>query len=141
MGSSLLAALLAGLVVAFVEGMGRFYPSREQWWRWRRIRGRELTRKMRERVEAMADNRTPRNLALAVFALAIGWVASASLLDKRWYEVVADVIPSLFVAAGLLRIPHSLRAIAARMKSFERQAGDDPDTGLGGDGGAAAVVL
>ena len=140
--SSIIAALTSVLSWAFVEGLGRFYPARQTWWRLRRVRGRDPLRRTRERFEEAADRRGPRVLAITLLCLLLVWVAVASLLDKRWYEVIADAAPSIIVMAAFVRIPHSLRAIADRMKEYERQAGDDPDAPPeGGDGGATAIAL
>lgn len=141
MTTGIVAALVAVLAWAFVEGLGRFYPARATWWRIRRARGREAVRRMRERFEQASDRRMGRRLFTFVLALLIIWIASASLLDKRWYEVVADVLPSCIVAIALMRVPSALRSVAERMKEYERDAGDDPDEPLGGDGGATALAL
>ena len=141
MTTGIIAALVAVLAWAFVEGFGRFYPARQTWWRIRRARGRESVRRMRERFEHASDRRMGRRLFTFVLALLIAWIAAASLLDKRWYEVVADVLPSCIVAIALMRVPSALRAVAERMKEYEREAGDDPDEPLGGDGGATALAL
>lgn len=69
-----------------------------------------------------------------LLALAVVWIASASLLDKRWYEVMADVAPSLIVMLALFRLPAALAASAERMKDYERQAGEDPDKPLDDEG-------
>ena len=141
MTTGIAAALVAVLVWAFVEGFGRFYPAREAWWRMRRAKGREAVRRMRERFEIASDRRMGRRLVTMVVALLIVWVAAASLLDKRWFEVVADVLPSVIVAIALLRIPAAMRAVSERMKEYERDAGDDPDAPLGGDDGPTALAL
>jgi hypothetical protein len=127
MSSGVVASLVATLALGFVEGLGRFYPARATWWRLRRARGRRAVRAMRERFEAAAGRRGSRRLALVLLVLVIAWIASASLLDKRWYEVVLDVTPYMIVVAALLRIPHTMSAIAQRMRDHERQAGEDPD--------------
>jgi hypothetical protein len=141
MTTGIIAALVAVLAWAFVEGFGRFYPARQTWLRIRRLRGREAVRRMRERFEAASDKQMGRRLSMLVLALLIVWIASASLLDKRWYEVVADVLPSCIVAVALLRVPPALRSVSERMKGYERDAGDDPDAPLGGDGGPTALAL
>ena len=141
MTTGILAALVAVLAWAFVEGFARFYPARETWLRIRRTRGREAVRRMRERFEVASDKRMGRRLLTFVIALLIIWIASASLLDKRWYEVVADALPSVIVAIALLRVPSATRAVAARMKEYERDAGDDPDEPFGGDAGPTALAL
>ena len=81
--------------------------------------------KMRERLEASAARRTPRVLALVLLVLVTVWIASASLLDKRWYEVILDVVPYAIVGAALLRVQPALRAVAERMRDYEREIGDD----------------
>ena len=82
---------------------------------------------MRLRLEATERHRLPRLLAIALLVLVIGWVASASLLDKRWYEVVMDVLPYCFVCVIMLRTPVIVGRIAERMRDYERSAGEDPD--------------
>jgi hypothetical protein len=146
MASGLISALIAVLVLGFAEALRRFYPSRETWRRLRRGRGRLAVRLMRERYEAAADRRTPRRLAELLIALVIVWIATASLLDKRWQEVVADVLPYAIVGVAILRVPGTLRAIAERMKGYEREVGEDPDEpwrdhSRNGDGGPATVAL
>jgi hypothetical protein len=145
MASGVLAALTAVLVWGFVEGMGRFYPSRQTWRRLRRRRGRFAVRRMRERFEEAGERHTGRRLLYALLALTVAWVGSASLLDKRWYEVVADAAPSTIVILSLLRLPAALLAIAERIKDYEREVGEDPDAPLDpdppGDGGPEALAL
>ena len=143
MAATGIAATIAALMAwAFVEVMAGFYPSRATWWRMRRARGREPLRRTRERFEEAADHRVARVLVTVLLCLLIVWVAIASLLDKRWYEVVADAAPSLIVMLSLQRIPSALHSVAERMKKYEREAGDDPDAPLdGGDGGATAIAL
>jgi hypothetical protein len=137
--------MLAVLTFAFAEGMGRFYPARKTWWRLRRMHGRRAVRAMRERFEALAERRFLRMLAIVLLGFAIGWIASASLLDKRWYEVVLDVLPSAIVGFALVRVPAIVRAMAKRMRVYEREAGEDPDKELpgldGDDQGPTAVAL
>ena len=82
---------------------------------------------MRERFEDAAARRTPRLLAVVLIALVIAWAASASLLDKRWHEVLLDVVPYVIVGTALVRIPPALRAIAERMRRYEREIGDDKE--------------
>lgn len=125
MNSASIAALLAALALGFVEGLKRFYPSRTTWRRLRRARGRLPMIKLRERYEAAASERAPRYLALALLVLVATWIAVASLLDKRWHEVLFDVLPYVIAVAAVLRIPACLRAIAERMKEHERDIGDD----------------
>jgi hypothetical protein len=45
------------------------------------------------------------------------------------------------VGAAFLRIPTIMRKVAERMKGFERDFGEDPDSDLNGDGGATAIAL
>lgn len=85
--------------------------------------------KMRERFEASAQRRTPRVLALLLLALMVAWIASASLLDKRWHEVLLDVVPYALIVAALLRMPYALSAIGERMKTYEQEMGDGEDDG------------
>ena len=147
MASSAVAALVAVLALGVVEGFGRFYPSRQTWRRLRSARGRLAVRLMRERFEATADNRAPRRLAELLLGLSIVWIATASLLDKRWYEVVADVLPYVFVFVALLRMPSLLRQVSERMKEYERSVGEDPDEpwqtdpSTNGDGGPTTIAL
>lgn len=144
MPSGVVASLIAVLALAFAEGMGRFYPARTTWWRLRRMHGRRAVRAMRERFEGFAESRLFRILAVTLLGFVIGWIASASLLDKRWHEVVLDVLPSAFVGVALLRVPAILRSMATRMRTYEREAGEDPDKelpGLEDDGGPTALAL
>jgi hypothetical protein len=144
MTSAVIAVLIAGLALAFVEGLGHFYPARKTWWRLRSTHGRKAVRAMRERVEVMAARRTPSILAQVLLALLVVWIAISPLLDKRWYEVAVDAFPYVFVGIALFRSRSSLRAIASRMKDYERDAGEDPDKPFfddGGDGDPTAVAL
>lgn len=130
------------MVLAFVEGLRLFYPARETWLRLRRRRGRRAIRTLRRRYEAAAAGSGPRRLATLLLALIIIWIAVASLLDKRWHEVVLDVLPSAVILVALWRTPGALGVIAERMKEFERSVGEDPDAESGdGDGGAAVISL
>jgi hypothetical protein len=140
MASAIIAALLAVLVLGFVEGLGRFYPALQTWRRLRVANGNRAVRKMRERFESAAENKTPRKLALVMMILVVIWIGTASLLDKRWYEVVADVLPYVIVSVALVRTPPVLRKIAARMKEYERNAGWEPEDETG-DGGPTALAL
>ncbi|MFN2488196.1 MAG: hypothetical protein ABR529_00325 [Actinomycetota bacterium] len=141
MTSAAVAALVATLAVGFVEGIGGLYPSRQTWWRLRRARGRRAVRAMRERFESAGARRAPKLLTTVLLALVIVWVAVASLLDKRWYEVVLDLVPYVIVYAALLRTPVAMHRIAERMKDLERESGEDPDAPVEGDGGPTALAL
>ncbi len=140
MTSGSLAAFFAVLALGFVEGWRRFYPSKATWLRLRSRHGRRAIRAMRERMEAAAASKLPRQLASVLGALVVGWIASASLLDKRWYEVLMDVLPYVFIGIAMLRVPGALRAIAERMREYERDTGEDPDLEMG-DGGPTAIAL
>ena len=140
MASGAVAALVAALALGFVEGLGRFYPAQQTWRRLRRERGRESVRAMRVRFETAGERRPPRLLTQLLLGLVIIWLAGASLLDKRWYEVVLDIVPYVIVFVALLRTPRALRSVAERMKDYERRAGEDPDAGPGDDGPAAIVL-
>lgn len=143
MTTGLIATLIAVLVMAFVDALGRFYPSRQTWRRLRTTRGRLAVRLMRERFEAGGARGAPRVLAEVLAGLVIVWIAVASLLDKRWYEVVMDVMPYVFVGIALFRLPRALRDVAERMKTYERDAGEDPDEDWreGGEDGPTALAL
>lgn len=133
MASSILAMALAVGTWVFVEAWGRFYPAKETWLRLRRARGRSAVRRMRERIEQTSRMRSPRALVALLLAAVVAWVAAAGALDKFWYEVLADAAPSLIVIIALLRIPPALKAIAERMKDYEREMGEDPDQPLNDD--------
>lgn len=141
MDTGIIAIGTAFLAWAFVEGLGSFYPSKAAWLRIRSRHGRRVTRAMRERFEGWAEHGTPRWLTTTLVVLVGGWIASASLLDKRWWEVALDVLPYALVGAAFLRIPTIMRKVANRMKAFERDLGEDPDSDLNGDGGATAIAL
>ena len=145
MTSSIIAMLLAVLTWAFVELFGRLYPAKATWLRLRRARGRRAVRRMRERFEQASARRCPRFLVYLLLAAVAVWIASAPALDKFWYEVVADAAPSLIVIFALVRTPRALRAIAERMREYEREMGEDPDQPLddeGGDGpGVSEIAL
>ncbi len=144
MVSGAIAIILGALALAFVEGMGRFYPARRAWLRMRSQNGRRAVRAMRKRFEERGTNKTPEWLIWLLVALVIGWVASASLLDKRWWEVVLDVLPYVFVGLAFIRLPHAMRLVAERMKDYERDAGEDPDRDYDeddGGGGVAEIAL
>ena len=122
--------------------MRRFYPSKATWLRLRSKHGRRAVRAMRNRMEVTAEYRLTKVLATTLLALTVVWVAIASLLDKRWYEVFLDVLPYILVGIALIRTPSSLRKMADRMKEYERDLGEDPDRDYGnGDGGPAAIAL
>jgi hypothetical protein len=131
---------MALAALGFLELFGRMYPARELWWRLRRSGGREMVRKMRERYEGASTRRTPLLLALVMLALIATWAATSSLLDKRWYEVVTDLLPAAIVIVALIRTRSVLRLVAERMKKYEREAGDEPDAPLE-DGGPSALAL
>lgn len=137
-----IAIILGALTLAVVEAMGKFYPARTTWVRIRSRHGRRAARAMRERIEAVAERRTPRPLVVLLIVLVVGWIASASLLDKRWWEVVLDVLPYVFVGVAFLRLPAVLRKVAERVKGYERDAGEDPERDLddGEEGGGAVEV-
>jgi hypothetical protein len=142
MTSGVVASLVAALVLGFVEGMARFYPARRAWLRMRRINGRRAMRKYRERIEAAAESKTSRVLASVLIALVAAWVAAASLLDKRWYEVLLDVFPYALISAALLRMRPAMRRVAARMRDYEDDHGDRPDEDFDeGEGGPAELAL
>jgi hypothetical protein len=142
MTTGLIAALTAVLALGFVEGIRHFYPSRQTWHRLRRRRGRLAVRLMRERAEEVAARGTPRVVAETLAGLVIVWIAVASLLDKRWTEVVTDILPYLIVGIAIFRIPGALRALANRMKGYESDAGEDPDADPhAGDEGPTALAL
>ena len=144
MTSAVIAVLISGLTLAFVEGLGHFYPAKKTWMRLRSQNGRAAVRAMRERMEELAGKRTPSLLAELLLGLLVIWVAAAPLFDKRWYEVAVDALPSAFVALALLRSRSSLRAIAERMREYEKETGEDPDKPFfedGGDGDPTAIAL
>jgi hypothetical protein len=141
METGAVAAAVALLVFFFIEGMGRFYPARAAWWRMRRTRGRFATRRIRGRIEEASARPTPRIIAVVLLALVGVWIALADRMAKFWYEVALDVLPYLIVAGALFRTPLALRAIAERMREYERRAGEDPDSDLDGGGGEAVVEL
>ena len=141
MTTGIIAALLASFALAFVEGFGRFYPARQLWLRLRRARGRHAVRVMRERYEAVASRNTPLILAAVLAALIVVQVSTAHSLHRRWYEVVVNVLPSAFIAIAMLRTPSRIRAVAERMKVYERETGDDPDHELPEGEGPTAAVL
>lgn len=144
MTTAIIASFAAVVALGFLEGVGRFYPARKTWWRLRRTRGRSAVVLMRARCERAADPGLARRLASLMVALVVVWIGIASLLDKRWHEVLWDVTPYLIVSIALLRTPHILRSVADRMKGYEKDAGEDPDEpgSMGRNGnGPEAVAL
>jgi hypothetical protein len=135
------ATLISILVLGIVEGLKRFYPARATWLRLRSKHGRRAVRAMRERFEETSQLKAPRYAAVLLALLLVLWIVAAGLLKQRWYEVVLDVLPYLFIGIALLRIPVALRAIAARMRRFELDIGEDPDQRFGDEGGPTAVAL
>ena len=79
-------------------------------------------------------------LFLAFLALGQN-AAAAPLLDKRWYEVALDSLPYAFVSLAFLRAPGTLRAIANRMRDYERDAGEDPDDEVDDGEGTDVIAL
>jgi hypothetical protein len=135
MASGVIAALIAVLALGFVEGLRRFYPSKTTWMRLRRVNGRRAVRAMRKRFESAGRRRTPTVLAGVLLALVpLIWIASVAQLHSRWYEAARDVTPYAFVAIALLRTPGALRTVAARMKEYEKESGDEAeDDDVGSD--------
>lgn len=125
MTSAALAVLVAVLAFIFLEGLGRYYPTRPTWRRLRRSRGRRAVVAMRRRFESYGAKKTPRFMKEILLGLVIVWVAGASLLDKRWWEVVLDVVPYVVVYAALLRTPVALVRVGERMKGYEDETGED----------------
>ncbi len=132
--SAVVAAVAAMFALVFVEGLRVVYPSKETWLRLRRIRGRAAVKSMRQRFEAASLRRVPRLLVEILLGLVIIWTAAASLLDKRWYEVLLDALPYAIVLLALVRTPTALFAVAERMKGYERDAGDEPESPNRGNG-------
>lgn len=143
MTTGLIAALVAVLALGFVEGWRRFYPSRQTWKRLRRTKGRLAVRLMRERFEQGAERGFHKVVAQVLAALVVVWIAVSSLLDKRWYEVLTDLIPYVLVGVAVFRVPGGMREVAERMKEYEREVGEDPDEDWRdmGDDGPTALVL
>jgi hypothetical protein len=145
--SGMIAAFTAVAVWISVETFGRIYPTRETWRKLRRTRGRLAIRLMRERFEAAGEKVPARRIAMVLFALLLAWAGAApGLFQKRWYDTLLDVTPSLIVILALIRIPAVLRAVAQRIRSYEESVGEDPDKPLfgdeeGGDDGPTAAVL
>lgn len=141
MTTAIIASIGAVVALGFLEGVGRFYPARATWWRLRRTRGRAAVVLMRARCERAADPGLARRLASLMLALVVVWIGFASLLDKRWHEVLFDVTPYVIVSIALVRTPRVLRSVAARMKEYEKDAGEDPDEDLPGQEGPEALAL
>ncbi len=97
---------------------------------------------MRERFEAGADRKRVRVVAEVLAGLVVIWIGIASLLDKRFYEVITDILPYVFVGIALFRLPGTLHRVAERMKEYEREVGEDPDEDWreGGDGPTVATL-
>ena len=127
--TGVVAAFVAAIAWMFVEIFARLYPSRETWARLRLEHGRSGVQSLRERIEAAARTRAARYVLLAMGTLVIAWVASASLLDKRWWEVVLDLLPYVIIGGAVLRAPGALRSVAARMRAYEQASGDDQGPG------------
>lgn len=141
MTTGVIATLTATLALAFVEAMGRFYPAYRTWLRLRSRHGRRAVRAMRTRFERAAAARTGQRIAFGLLALIFLWVAVAGWLDKRWHEVLLDVSPYVFVGIALLRIPAVLNKIAERMRKYESDMGEDPDSDIDHGTGPDALAL
>jgi hypothetical protein len=127
MTSAGIAALVAVLALGFIEGLRRFYPSRETWRRLRHRRGVRAVRAMRARFETAGLRRAPTRLVELLLGLIIVWIALASWLDKEWLEVALDALPYAFVLTAVVRTPGTLFAIGERMRNYEKEVGEDPD--------------
>ena len=134
MTSGAVSALLAVLFLGYAEGLRRFYPSKQTWLRIRSRHGRRAARAMRVRFEDLADSGIAPKISIVLLALVGVWIAAAPALDKYWYEVAVDALPYPFIAIALLRAPGSLRKIAERIRTYERDIGEDPERDLGDDG-------
>lgn len=143
MASGAIAALAATLALGFVEGLARFYPAPNTWMRLRRLNGRRAVRAMRERLEAYAGRRMPATLAGILCALIAAWVALSvtEVIRRTGAELALDVLPYVLVVIALLRLPSALRAMAGRMRVYEKDAGEDPDAEDPYDGSNGEVVL
>jgi hypothetical protein len=141
MTSAGIAALIAVLALGFIEGLRRFYPSRETWRRLRRRRGSRAIRSMRQRFEHAGLRRVPGRLVEFLIGLVIIWVALAGWLNKEWYEVALDALPYIFVLIAVLRTPGTMFAVGERMKTYEKEAGEDPDAEPEDEAGPPAMVL
>lgn len=136
MTSAGIAALVAVLAWGFIEGVRRFYPSRETWRRLRRRRGVRAVRAMRERFETAGARKAPGRLVELLLGSVIVWIAVAGWLDKEWYEVALDALPYVFVLAAIVRTPGTLFAVGERMREYEKEVGEDPDADPGEEEGA-----
>ena len=96
---------------------------------------------MRERYEAAGLRSVPGRLIELLLGLVLVWIALAPWLDKRWYEVLLDALPYVFVLVTVLRTPGALFAVGERMKEYEREAGEDPDAGPEDEGEADVWAL
>lgn len=141
MTSGTISAFIAGLVLGYIEALRHFYPAHKTWLRLRSRNGRRAVRAMRLRLEDLANSGITRRVGLILLALVIVWIAVSPALDKRWYEVAVDVLPYVFVLIALLRAPGSLRAIAERMKGYERDKGEDPGLDFDEDPGTDEIAL
>lgn len=143
MASGAIAALAATLALGFVEGLARFYPAPATWMRLRRLNGRRAVRAMRERLESYAARRVPAALAGALGALIAAWIALslADVIRRTGAELALDILPYVLVVVALLRLPSALRAIATRMRAYEKDAGEDPDAEDPYDGRSGEVAL
>ena len=140
MTSAGIAALVAVLALGFIEGLRRFYPSRETWRRLRRRRGSGPSARC---VSASKRGRRVGSQAASsnsYSASVILWIAVAGWLDKEWYEVALDALPYIFVLIAILRTPGTLFAIGERMKEYEKEVGEDPDAEPGRRGGPPEFV-
>ena len=59
---------------------------------------------------------TPASVFISTFAPAR--LAIAPVLDKRWHEVVLEILPYVFVLVAMMRMPTVLRKVAERMKDY-----------------------
>jgi hypothetical protein len=143
MASGALAALAATLALGFVEGLARFYPAPATWVRLRRLNGRRAVRAMRERLEDYAGARLPRTLAVALLALISIWIvlSLSHVIRRTGAELALDILPYVLVLITLLRVPSALTSMAERMRSYERDAGEDPDAEDPYDGRNGEVAL
>jgi hypothetical protein len=138
--SGAIAAAIGAFALAVIEGMRRFYPARRTWLRLRSRNGRRAVWAMRRRMEAAAASRWPRLLAAALFAVIMIWIAFAPVFSKHWYEVVMDALPYVFVGVAMMRAPGTLEAVAARMRRYEEELGEDPDAEDDEDGAGSDEI-